>query len=107
MLIEQKAKQGDIIVVKLNSGEELVGKMDTQNPLKLNKPATFGPQQNPETGQVGLGFGQFMFAIDDEASITLEEGSYITMVKVRDEVKQAYTKATTGLEVPPSASLVV
>lgn len=75
--------------------------MDTQNPLKLMKPATFGPQQTP-TGEVGLGFGQFMYAIDDEASVTLEEGSYITMVKVRDEVKQAYTKATTGLDVPPA-----
>ena len=101
MLIEQRAKQGDIVAVKLVSGEELIGKMDTANPLKLIKPIVLGMQQT-STGEIGMAFAPFMLSADDGASITLTDGSYIALVKVRDEVKQAYIKSTTGLDVPPA-----
>ncbi len=106
MLLEQKAKQGDIVAVKIISGEELIGRLDTENPLKLIKPLVLGmqQQQNPETGEieVGMAWAPFMLSVSDNGSITLADGSYITFIKVRDEIKQAYIKSTTGLAVPPS-----
>ena len=106
MLIQKKVDVNDIVAVKLNTGEELIGRIVAQNPLELTKPVVLGmqQQQNPQTGQVevGMGFAPFMLGIPDDGNIILEQGSYITMVKARDEIKQAYIKSTTGLEVPPS-----
>jgi len=110
MLIEKNATENDIVAVKLISGEELIGRAisiptDPSYQLVLSKPIVLGMQQT-QTGELGLGFGPFMLGIEDDAKITLEASSYITMVKARDEIKQAYIKSTTGLEVPPT-SLVV
>ena len=110
MLITKKIEENDIVAVKLISGEELVGKLIKHNPLELAKPIVLGMQQqpNPTTGQVevGLGFAPFMLGMEDGGNITLEPGAYIVILKARDEIKQAYIKSTTGLDVPPS-NLVV
>lgn len=105
MLIEKKLNEGDVASVKLMSGEELVGTVVTVEPLTLRKPIVLGMQQQQSaTGEieVGMAFGPFMLAIGDDAKVTVEKGTYIAVVKARDEIKQAYIKSTTGLAVPPS-----
>lgn len=106
MLIEKAVGDNDVVAVKLVSGEEIIGKIiskpvDPNYQLVLSKPVVLGMQQAPN-GDVGLGFGPFMLGIDDDVKITLEQSSYITMVKARGEIEKAYIKSTTGLEVPPS-----
>ena len=115
MLVKRPLEINDIVAVKLVSGEELIGKLVSlpnsgSKRISLTKPIVLGmqQQQNPTTGQlsVGLGFGPFMLGISDDETVELEEHAYLTFSKARDEVKNAYLKSTTGLEVPPS-SLVV
>ena len=57
MLIETPYKVGDVVTIKLTSGEELVGKFeasdDTQ--IKINKPLTLVASEK------GIGLQQFLF----------------------------------------------
>ena len=55
MLIETPYKVGDVITIKLTSGEELVGKFeaDDDTKIKVNKPLTL------VAGQKGIGLQQF------------------------------------------------
>ena len=108
VFIEKKLDKGDIAAVKLLSGEELVGKVE-QVPsdagvLELSKPVALGmqQQQNPDTGQieVGLGFAPFMLGLPEESKVVVEKGTYVTVAKAREEVRNAYIKSTTGLDLP-------
>ena len=110
MLLEKKLEKNDIVTVKLVTGEELVGKAvklpADSGVLELAKPFVLGMQQNQQ-GAIGLGFGPFMFGISDEGTVVIENGTYIVVARARDEIRTAYTKSTTGLEVPPAGAVIV
>lgn len=110
MLLEKKLAKDDVVVVRLTTGEELIGKAvsvptDTGT-LEVSKPLILGMQQNQQ-GEVGLGFGPFMFGLSDDGTVVIEKGTYMVVAKARDEIRVAYTKATTGLEVPPAGAVIV
>jgi len=56
MLIEPAYKVGDVITIKLTSGEELVGKFeaDDDKTIKVNKPLTLVASEK------GIGLQQFL-----------------------------------------------
>lgn len=89
-------KVGDVVSLKINSGEEVIGRLESEDEsyTTLTKPQAFmmGPQ--------GLGLVPFMFSAPETASIPIRTSAINTIVKTVDQVAKQYLKQTTGLVLP-------
>lgn len=113
MLVEKAIEPNDIVAVKLVSGDEVIAKVTAiaaDGGFKLSKPLVLGMQQHqdPATGKIGigLGFAPFMLGLAEDMPVTIKPTSFVTVARVRDEVRNAYLQSTTGLEVPQSKLVV-
>ncbi len=112
MLIEKKVEVGDIVSLKLFSGEEIIGKLKvtTSSGLMISKPLVVGVVAIPApdgTMQHALQLSPFMFGLDETSDVDFPYTSLITYVKTREGMKQSYIKETSGIEVPKGPTLVV
>ena len=103
MLKSNKFKEGDIISVKLISGEEVVTKLGkgTDGNYLFHKPVVLSA--TPQ----GMGLVPYMMTADaGKLDINIKQGHVIAMAEPQDAVVQEYTKATTGIITPPKAGLI-
>ena len=98
MLIETPYKVGDVITIKLTSGEELVGKFeaDDSTQIKVNKPLTLVASEK------GIGLQQFLFTADIDKSYTIKHQAITLIHKTRSEFAEAYTKQTSSIVQAPA-----
>lgn len=112
MLLEKQIQQGDIVALRLVSGEEIVGKIGEVegHSIQLFKPLVLGmqQQQNSQTGQVeiGMAFAPFMLALADDDSVIISAENIITRIKAREEVRNSYIKSTSDIEVPTKSTIL-
>jgi hypothetical protein len=101
MLIET-TKQGDILTVKLTSGEELVGRLDseTDTHIKLKMPLTLIMSQQ------GVGLQQYLFTADPEKLLTINKTAIACFTSTREEFAKAYQERTSGFVTPPKNFVV-
>ena len=94
MLLEKKAQDGDIVAIKLVSGNEIIAKLveESENVIVISKPVELGMAA---TG--GVGFGPFMIGAPDEVQMTFDLNMVVTFVKARKEIKDAYIQSTSGI----------
>ena len=92
MLIDKGVTPGEVITVKLTSGEELIGKLVEENPeLKLSKPLvlSMGPQ--------GVGMVPYLFTVSPEKDIKIYK-STVTVYEITDkQFADSYISGTTGI----------
>jgi hypothetical protein len=94
MLISKGVAVGEVITLKLTSGEELVAKLteETDSYYKLSKPMVIG------MGQQGPGLMPYLFTVSPDADVKL---SKIT-VTVAEPTDQAFAKqfleSTSGIK---------
>ena len=95
MIIQTPYKVGDIVSVKLSSGEEMVATLEseTKEHVILRKPLML------VAGQNGAGLAPFMFTVDQDARYTVKLNSIICIVKTAKDATSTYTQSTTGLTV--------
>lgn len=95
MLIDTPYKNGDIVSLKLNSGEEVIAKLEDEsnNQLSLSKPLMVAATQQ------GLGLAPFMFTVDQESKIKLNLTSVSVVAKTEKDMASQYIQSTTGLTV--------
>ena len=89
---------GKVYTFKLNSGEELVAKVQaemTGNYISLSEPVSIAPGP-----QGGMGLIPSLFTADSSQSITLNTNSIAMYAETEDSVKMKYIEATTGIKVP-------
>lgn len=95
MLIETPYKSGDTVSVKLSSGEEMIARLEEEQPnfLVLNKPLMViaGPQ--------GLGLAPFMFTVGADAKLKIALRNVICIHKTVDEMSKQYISSTIGLTI--------
>ena len=98
MLIEPAYKLGDVITIKLTSGEELVGKFeaDDDKTIKVNKPLTLVASEK------GIGLQQFLFTADIDKSYTIKHQAITLIHKTRPEFAEAYAKQTSSIVQAPA-----
>ena len=98
MLINTPHKIGDIVTLKLFSGEELVGKLheETDTLLKIKTPLTLVMSQQ------GLGLQQYLFTVDPDAPLPLERRAVVTITKTHDQFAKVYQERTSGLVTAPA-----
>ena len=94
MLITKGVAVGEVITLKLTSGEELVAKLseETDTYYKLSKPMVIG------MGQQGPGLMPYLFTVAPDADVRLLK----TTVTVAEPTDQAFAKqfleSTTGIK---------
>jgi len=95
MIIQTPYKVGDIVSVKLSSGEEMVATLEseTSTDVILRKPLML------VAGQQGAGLAPFMFTVDQDAKYTVKLNNIICIVKTAKDATSTYTQSTTGLTV--------
>lgn len=95
MLLDLGYKEGDIISLKLTSGEELVARLDKEDAstVTLKKPHMITATQQ------GLGLAPFMFTVSPDAKFKLNNNNVLCIVKTDDDMAKQYTQSTTGITV--------
>ena len=90
-------KVDEIFTFKLNSGEELVGKiLSVDMPFViLQDPVSIGPN-----GQGSLGLIPSMFTVNPRSQVRLNTHNVSLIAETDESVKTKYIEATTGLKVP-------
>jgi hypothetical protein len=94
MLVEQsKYRAGDIINLKLMSGDEIVGELvstPTAN-YELRKPCIV------VTSPDGIGLLQAMFGLDpDQENLTYRDQHVITVCRTHERMREHYVTVTTA-----------
>ena len=90
-------KSGDIITIKLMSGEEVVARLeeDKEEVLAVAKPRAIVNIPNK-----GIGLGPFVFTIPQDAKIEIYKKNVVCYAETEDGMARQYTQGTTGLTLP-------
>ena len=96
MLIELNYKKGDIISIKLVTGEELVARFEeeTDTDITVDKPMSL------QIGPQGVGISQFMLTMDMDSKVTISKHNCLVIAQTRKEMSDQYIQGTTGLAMP-------
>jgi hypothetical protein len=94
MLIETPYKEGDTVSLKLNSGEELVARLEKEEDTfyLLHKPMALIAQQQ------GLGLAPFMFSVAPDSKFKIQKNSVMCILKTVEGLSKEYTAQTTGIQ---------
>ena len=102
MLVETTYKVNDIITIALISGQEVLGKLisEDNNKITIERPLTvaFGPQ--------GAAFQPFTVTGDSEGKVSFDATKVVATLKTNKETTEAYRAATSGLVVPEKSGLI-
>lgn len=92
MLLQKPMATGDVVSIKLISGEEIIARLeeDTADSVKISKPlaVTLGPQ--------GLGMIPFMFLVNKD-EVTLKHQHILAMGPSKKDAADQYMQGTTGI----------
>ena len=94
MLIDKGVSAGEVVTLKLTSGEEIVARLDEETPThyKLSKPMVIG------MGQSGPGLMPYLFTVHPDKVIPLLK-STVTVVVTSDKVfADQYLTSTTNIK---------
>jgi hypothetical protein len=92
MLIQKPAGIGDIVSIKLISGEEIIGRLDadTTESIRLDRP------KSVTIAKDGLGMMPFMFLGGSDTFI-IKHIHIIVMVMAEKSAADQYVQGTTGI----------
>ena len=96
MLVNSGYKKGETICVKVSTGEEIVGRFDSQDgDIQVVKPCVI--TLNPQNGQAML--IPWLMSIDTTSSdpITIKKEHVLTTNKPNKSLADAYIQSTTGI----------
>jgi len=98
MLIEAPFKNGDVVTLKLTSGEELVGKLveEKADAYKIKTPLTL--VMSPQ----GVGLQQYMFTVEADKAHLFPKSSVTIISKTMKQFANAYQQQTSGLVTAPA-----
>lgn len=94
MLIDKGVTAGEVITLKLTSGEEIVAKLEEETPThyKLSKPMVIG------MGQQGPGLMPYLFTVNPDKDIKLLKQT-VTVAEATDKVfADQFIQSTTGIK---------
>jgi hypothetical protein len=93
MLINRGVTSGEVITLKLSSGEELVARLDeeTATHYNLTKPMVIAAGPN------GLGLLPYMFTVSKDQSISLSKTNVNVMVATDKVFADQYLESTTSI----------
>jgi hypothetical protein len=93
MLISKGVSEGEVITLKLTSGEELVAKLVEETPThyKLSRPMVIG------MGEKGPGLMPYLFTVSPDAEVKLLKTT-VTVAEATDTMfAKQFIQSTTGI----------
>ena len=102
MLKEKTYENGDIVTIYLQTGQEILGKLDSEddNYIVITKPLTIA------MGPKGAAFQTFTVTGDSENNVHFKQGKVISMLKTRKDTAESYTQATSTILTPGNGGLI-
>jgi len=93
MLIEAPYKVGDVVSLKLSSGEEILGRLEAEkeNNVTLKKPMVLIAQEK------GLGLAPFMFSVSPDGKFVMKSTAISCIAKTESEIAKQYVATTSGI----------
>jgi|14_taG_2_1085336.scaffolds.fasta_scaffold50351_3 hypothetical protein len=100
MLIEAQYKVGDVISIKLSSGEEMIARFEDENEevVTIAKPYILIAAQN------GMALAPYMFTVAPDTKIKLKINNVICIVKSAKDAADMYIKQSTGIAIASATS---
>jgi hypothetical protein len=94
MLIDKGVSAGDVVTLKLTSGEEIVARLDeeTATHYKLSKPMVIG------MGQQGPGLMPYLFTVSPDKVIPLSKTTVTVVIASDKQFADQYLQSTTGIK---------
>ena len=105
MLISKHIAIGDVVTVKLVTGDELVAKLHavTADTISISKPMLVSLGMDERTRQVGIQMSPyFVLCGDPDAPLTLKNPHILVYTLANDAAKQGYIQNTTGFTIASS-----
>jgi len=99
----EKYKDGDLITLKLSSGEEVIGKFvtnETPDTIAIDKALVL--MQGPQ----GLAFGTFFSTANQEQPITLNSKNITAAAFINDKIKEEYKRIFSKVVVPEKPKII-
>ena len=95
-------KDGDLITVKLASGEEVIStyKSKTDSYISVEKPLTL--MQGPQ----GLAFGTFFSTAKQDEPFNIAIDKITTIAHINDKISDEYKRVFSKIEVPKKPSII-
>lgn len=94
MLIDKGVAIGEVITLKLTSGEEMIGKLtdDNQTYYKLSRPMVL------TMGQQGIGMAPYLFTVDPEKEVKIAKATVVVAEATAKDFSDSYIQGTTGIK---------
>ena len=94
MLIDKGVTEGEVVTIKLTSGEELVAKLVEDGTLyyKLNRPMVLTMNQQ------GLGMAPYLFTVSNDKDVRLSKGTVTIIEATEKQFADSYIQGTTGIK---------
>ena len=89
MLVENQIKSGQIVTIKLTSGEEIIAKLEenTNDILKVSRPVVLTMTQN------GLGMAPYLFTVDIDTLVRIDKKVLVVLEPTETEAAEQYNEA--------------
>lgn len=93
MLIDKGVTVGEVVTIKLTSGEELIAKLAEDGPLhyKVSKPMVL------TAGQQGLGMAPYLFTVNPDKDIKIAKTTVTVCEATDKQFADSYISGTTGI----------
>jgi len=94
MIIDKGVSVGEVVTLRLNTGEEIIGKLieDTATNVSISKPMVLS------MGQQGLGMMPFVFTVNPDKNIKISRASIVMMEATDKQFADQYIQSTTGIK---------
>lgn len=93
MIIDKGVSVGEVVTIKLTSGEELIASLveETDKYIKVSKPRVLAAAQG------GIGMAPYLFTVDPDKAIKIATATVVVLEATEKESAKSYTEATTSL----------
>ena len=94
MILEKPRANGDVVTVKLTSGEEVIARFEeeTATGVKVTKPMMLSMSQQ------GVGMMPYMFTVNPITPITLNHSAIAVVSTTDEDFAKQYMSGTTGIQ---------
>lgn len=108
MLLDKPTVTSTVMSVRLQTGEELVGRFvsEDDNVIVLNKILSVAIQQT-RNGEAAIGFGPFMLSVDEDAQVPLYKNKMLVPPqKSRKDLADKYLELTSPIAMAKPSGLI-
>ena len=99
----EKFKDGNLVTLKLASGEEVIAKFKSLNSDYISIEKALVLMQGPK----GLAFGTFFSTAEQNEPINICRNKITSIANINDKIKQEYERIFSTVKVPEKPKIIV